>query len=344
MIRQIRISICILIFITTSLFTLAQEACVSNSTCGVEADVIAQYPYPNVTPLNPQDSLIYDRAYRQIDVSLQIFDAPNGNLVNDFGAGFNYVTIGEQQGDWTRIGDAMWVRTHDLNDDVAISRFAGVLLPETPLPYQMAWILRHLYPAEIPGGDPSESNELLYRYTRVNIYSSIVVDGYNWYQIGENQWVHQFNIAKIIPVEKPADVDTHKWISVDLYEQVVIAYEDDTPVFASLASSGLAQWPTNEGVFHVYLRFERTRMSGAYNQPDFYYLEEVPWTMYFDDDIALHGTYWHDGFGFRQSHGCVNLSITDAHWLFEWASDEFNWAEEDIIGPAVYVYSSGEYD
>ena len=85
-------------------------------------------------------------------------------------------------------------------------------------------------------------------------------------------------------------------------------------------------------------------MSGAYSQPDFYYLQEVPWTMYFDDQIALHGAYWHDGFGFRRSHGCVNLTITDAHWLFQWAESEYNYRAGDLVGPAVYVYSSGVYD
>jgi lipoprotein-anchoring transpeptidase ErfK/SrfK len=58
--------------------------------------------------------------------------------------------------------------------------------------------------------------------------------------------------------------------------------------------------------------------------------------MYFDDEIGLHGTYWHDGFGYRHSHGCVNLTITDAHWLYEWTTGGY----EDAY---VYVYSSGQY-
>jgi hypothetical protein len=35
--------------------------------------------------------------------------------------------------------------------------------------------------------------------------------------------------------------------------------------------------------------------------------------------MALHGTFWHDRFGRRASHGCVNLSMADARWLFDWA-------------------------
>jgi len=130
---------------------------------------------------------------------------------------------------------------------------------------------------------------------------------------------------------------------VDLYEQVLIAYEDDTPVFATLISSGLPQWSTNTGLFNIYVRYERTIMSGAEGQPDFYYLEEVPWTMYFDQDIGLHGAYWHDGFGYRRSHGCVNMSITDAAWIYRWSASEFDFTVENDLGAAVYVYYSDSY-
>jgi len=64
--------------------------------------------------------------------------------------------------------------------------------------------------------------------------------------------------------------------------------------------------------------------------------------MYFDNDISLHGTYWHDGFGYRHSHGCVNLSISDAHYLFNWTTDVEPDEDGDIL-TYVYVYSSGEY-
>ncbi len=330
------LSIIILIFTTSSL-AIAQ----SN---GLPASDIEAYPTPNVFPVQIDETILYDRSYRTIVDALIVYDAPNGNLIENLGTGYNYLTVFEEANGWARIGDGKWVQSSILSEPTLPSRFAGVTLPDEPLPYTMAWTLKHLRASKTPGGEAADDNPYLYRYTRVSLYTSVEVDGYLWYQIGDNQWVHQFNVAKIQPVEKPADVDTHKWVSVDLYEQVAVAYEDDKPVFATLVSSGLPQWSTNEGVFHVYLRFARTLMSGAYNQPDFYYLQEVPWTMYFDNDIALHGTYWHDGFGYRQSHGCVNLSITDAYWLFNWADDEFDFATEDYEGPAVYVYSSGDYD
>ena len=37
--------------------------------------------------------------------------------------------------------------------------------------------------------------------------------------------------------------------------------------------------------------------------------------------VALHGTYWHNRFGTgaRLSHGCINLPLRAAAWLYDWA-------------------------
>jgi lipoprotein-anchoring transpeptidase ErfK/SrfK len=59
--------------------------------------------------------------------------------------------------------------------------------------------------------------------------------------------------------------------------------------------------------------------------------------MYFDESISLHGTYWHDDFGYRHSHGCVNMTIMDAQWVFTWTADG------GFDHPAVHVFSTGEY-
>jgi lipoprotein-anchoring transpeptidase ErfK/SrfK len=41
--------------------------------------------------------------------------------------------------------------------------------------------------------------------------------------------------------------------------------------------------------------------------------------MYFYEDYALHGAYWHNNFGTPMSHGCVNMNVADAGWIFDWA-------------------------
>lgn len=122
------------------------------------------------------------------------------------------------------------------------------------------------------------------------------------------------------PVLRPAGVGPgEKWIDVNLTQQRLVAYEGDAPVFDSLVSSGTWNYPTVTGEFRVYLRFTSQTMDGRRLGYD-YYLENVPYVMYFFEDYALHGTYWHNNFGTPMSHGCVNLPTPAAEWIFNWSS------------------------
>lgn len=107
-----------------------------------------------------------------------------------------------------------------------------------------------------------------------------------------------------------------RWIDVDLTNQMVYAYEGDTIVNSFVVSTGTAYTPTVTGKFKIWIKLKSTDMSGPG-----YYLPDVPYTMYFYKGYGLHGTYWHSNFGTPMSHGCVNLSIPDAEWLFYWASE-----------------------
>lgn len=341
-------------FLFSAIITLASEECLDSSdTCdesgyGLSAEEIALHPEPAVETIPFDEDLIYDRWYKQVNGTTEVYDAPNGNVIRTIDAGFNFVTALQEADGWTKINADEWVKTENLtNSGGVVSRFTGIFIPEEELPYTVAWTLVNLYPSKEPGGDPRESNGMHYRYTMVYIYDTVEIDEYRWYQIGENKWVHQFNVAKIEPVEIPADVDTDRWISIDLYEQTLIAYEGEKPVFATLIATGLDRWPTREGVYNIYYRKPRKHMSGGVVGDDYYFLEEVPWTMFFDEGRAIHGAFWHDAFGYRRSHGCVNLSITDAHWIYNWVAETFDGklVSADIEeGPAVYVYSSDQYE
>lgn len=105
-----------------------------------------------------------------------------------------------------------------------------------------------------------------------------------------------------------------KWIDVDLTYQILRAYAGQTLVFQTLVSTGLPATPTVVGNYRVYAKYVSAPMSGPG-----YYLPNVPYIMYFYRGYALHGTYWHSNFGRPMSHGCVNLSVADAEWLFNWA-------------------------
>ena len=73
-----------------------------------------------------------------------------------------------------------------------------------------------------------------------------------------------------------------------------------------------------------------------------YELPGVPWVSFFvfETGVAFHGTYWHYNFGRRMSHGCVNMTMEDAKWLYRWAlpiSEFFEW-EHRGLGTQVVVY------
>ena len=104
------------------------------------------------------------------------------------------------------------------------------------------------------------------------------------------------------------------WIDVDLSQQRVYAYEGDTLMNSFVVSTGTWQTPTVTGKFKVWIKVRSQAMSGPG-----YYLPDVPYVMYFYKDYGLHGTYWHNNFGTPMSHGCVNLTIPDAEWLYNFS-------------------------
>jgi lipoprotein-anchoring transpeptidase ErfK/SrfK len=110
-------------------------------------------------------------------------------------------------------------------------------------------------------------------------------------------------------------VSEGRWIDVDTSSQRVTAYQGEEVVRSFVVSTGTSRYPTVSGQYRVYTKLFATDMAGPG-----YYLPDVPYTMYFYRGYALHGTYWHSNFGTPMSHGCVNLSIPDAKWLFEFAS------------------------
>jgi hypothetical protein len=214
--------------------------------------------------------------------------------------------------------------------------------PERPF----GWVVQDVVPSTEPDGEPDPLLVELPRFTFVEVYDAVLgEDDWIWYDIGDGRWAKQTYFS-IVDVNARPGEDTPEgvgpnefWTEVDLYEQTFAAYEGDRMVYATLISSGLNRWPTREGLFQVWDRFDEYKMSGAEGQIDYYYLEDIPYIMYFDPlkDIALHGTYWHDRFGYKHSHGCVNMPIKDAEWTFNWSAE----APNDLW---VWVHTSDPLD
>ena len=121
-------------------------------------------------------------------------------------------------------------------------------------------------------------------------------------------------VAPYVPPQVVSNGGEH-WIDVNLSQQRVYAYEGDTLMNSFVVSTGTWQTPTVTGKFRIWIKVLSQAMSGPG-----YYLPDVPYVMYFYKDYGLHGTYWHNNFGTPMSHGCVNLTIPDSEWLYNFSS------------------------
>jgi len=123
------------------------------------------------------------------------------------------------------------------------------------------------------------------------------------------------NPARPQPVAPaPLQPTGDKWIDINLSAQTLVAYVGQTPVFRAVVSTGTQATPTVVGTYNIYSKYLSTSMSGpGYSVPN------VPHVMFFYRGYSIHGTYWHNNFGTPMSHGCVNLTLADAKWLYEWA-------------------------
>jgi len=116
---------------------------------------------------------------------------------------------------------------------------------------------------------------------------------------------------------------TTKHILVDRSDQKLYAYDGEELFMEADISTGLELTPTPRGTFTVFKKMPSRYMQGPLpNIPggDYYDLPGVPWNLYFTHEGAvIHGAYWHNSFGSRYSHGCVNLEPSQARELYNWA-------------------------
>ena len=108
-------------------------------------------------------------------------------------------------------------------------------------------------------------------------------------------------------------------IEVDISEQRAYLFENGAVVNSWYISSGLPGHDTNYGNFRIYAKVAMQNMGDRELIKADYFTPNVPWISYFNGDEALHGAYWHNNFGNRMSHGCVNMPIDAARFVYDWA-------------------------
>ncbi|HTJ82733.1 MAG TPA: L,D-transpeptidase, partial [Polyangiaceae bacterium] len=149
---------------------------------------------------------------------------------------------------------------------------------------------------------------------------------------GAPMWIREKD-ATVVSREaaRPFGVkEGQKWVVVRLTQGTLVAYEDMTPVFATLVSPGAGGVPvpgrdpvkdstTPTGTYLLTFKDRAATMSPDKNVDDrTFWIQDVPYTQYFNPPFALHGAFWHERFGEYVSAGCVNLSPLDAERLFGW--------------------------
>lgn len=123
------------------------------------------------------------------------------------------------------------------------------------------------------------------------------------------------------PIVNPSSATAtgEKWIEINLSWQYMTVWQGDTPVAETYVSTGRPGFDTPPGTYSILYKLESEHMEGVIGG-EYYNVPDVPWVMYFTDrGHAIHGAYWHNSFGAVMSHGCVNLPLDFAAWLYGWA-------------------------
>lgn len=289
------------------------------------------YP-PRPLPIRKPDPSLTSLPYRYFRLEeeiVPILSGPAGGATGQaFQPGFVYVSyidrVDTGSGIYYMLESGGWIPGAGSRIG-EYSLFQGLEFASTPR-NSFAWTLPFYADRtpvkSAPGFNTPLSGIYLYPYIDVvQVYDTKNADGVDWNMIGPNQWVEARVLAMVTPKTVPPEgVTTGRWIDIDLAEQTLAVYDNGEMVFATVIASGLEPFWTRPGLFQIYSKKETETMRNS-DPSDYYHLDNVPWTMYFDKARALHGAYWRTRFGYPQSHGCVNLSVGDSHWLFNWARE-----------------------
>jgi hypothetical protein len=189
--------------------------------------------------------------------------------------------------------------------------------------------------------EPDPQSRHMYRFYGGNVFHVVEAfedeQGTGWYKVYDefpptnptHQWVLARDVRRV-PRAEMAPIYPfagEKRIEVDIEAQKLTCYEGNRPVFTTLVASGLpGATATPTGDMHVLLKQPSRHMSnhpypgGPAPLGDFFDLPGIPWNLFFDlSGTAIHGAYWHNDFGVRRSHGCLNLSQEASRWVYRWA-------------------------
>lgn len=206
-----------------------------------------------------------------------------------------------------------WMKGADLQL-VNPSTFSGVQITRQ-VTFRFGWVLANTKSVNAAGAELN----VYHRYQVVHeVPGAAQKPGY--IAIGADEWLPDSAVALVNPaVPAEAGPNTCGFIYTNLNTQTLSVYDNKCNlVFATLISSGKNSW-TFEGTFYIQNKLPADLLQAPAESTSRYYLEAVPYIMYYSGNFGFHAAYWHDGFGATASHGCINLAPADAKWLYDWA-------------------------
>ncbi|GAB4419751.1 MAG: hypothetical protein Kow002_07640 [Anaerolineales bacterium] len=162
-----------------------------------------------------------------------------------------------------------------------------------------------------------ESGRILYRWNE---------DFGHGYGYGDIFWADA-SAFRIITEEEVApispDVDpAQKVIVADTFYQTISCFEGNTEVFFCKMASGAGDFATPIGTMYAWRKMYSINMSASVAQNGAGYdTSAVSWPTFINGDgVAIHAAFWHNYFGTRRSHGCLNVEPEAAKWIFRWTT------------------------
>lgn len=182
--------------------------------------------------------------------------------------------------------------------------------------------------------------------TRVTIYQSVngqVVWGgiRTWYRISSLSSAPRYIYGGLISIgsgSNPTPSGQGKSVVINLSQERLYAYENGRQVYTTLVTTGRPELPTPTGTFHVFVKLHPTTFYSPYpvGSPYYYAPTYINYALEFQyGGYFMHDSWWRNNYGPGTqyphhdssgnpsanygSHGCVNMPVPAAAWLYNWA-------------------------
>lgn len=204
--------------------------------------------------------------------------------------------------------------------------WVGVALDEQGITFPFAYVKKDTKLLQLTPDDKLKVVKAVERRAFLDLTEETEIGGKAYMITADGLLVRKDHLLIAEPQALPKGLDPwERWVDVSLSQQMLVAYEGTRPVYVTLVSTGRKgtkeePYETPKGRWRIYSKHVSTTMDGSSATDGNYSIQDVPWTMFFFGSYALHGAFWHKGFGAVRSHGCVNLGPSDARWLFHWTT------------------------